>query len=79
MDLVLYLVVPHDQRDFDFAKKYNLEIKTVVKPYGKEDDFIADKEAYTGPGLLINSEFLNGLKAPEDSIIKTIKILEEKN
>ena len=68
----------HDQRDFDFAKKYNLEIKTVVKPYGKEDDFIADKEAYTGPGLLINSEFLNGLKAPEDSIIKTIKILEEK-
>ena len=68
----------HDQRDFDFAKKYNLEIKTVVKPYGKEDDFIADKEAYTGPGLLINSEFLNGLKAPEDSITKTIKILEEK-
>ena len=68
----------HDQRDFDFAKKYNLEIKTVVKPYGKEDDFIADKEAYTGPGLLINSEFLNGLKVPEDSITKTIKILEEK-
>ena len=29
----------HDQRDFDFAKKYNLEIKTVVKPLDQDDDF----------------------------------------
>ena len=37
MDLELYLDVPaHDQRDFDFAKKYNLEIKTVVKPFDEK-------------------------------------------
>ena len=68
----------HDQRDFDFAKKYNLEIKTVVRPDDKGDDFKVDKEAYSGPGVIINSEFLNGLKVPEKSVIKTIEILENK-
>tara|TARA_Y100000591_G_scaffold79844_1_gene67103 strand:- start:3411 stop:5951 length:2541 start_codon:yes stop_codon:yes gene_type:complete len=68
----------HDQRDFDFAKKYNLKIKTVVKPNDESDDFKVIKEAYSGPGKLINSEFLNGLKVPDDSISKTIKFLEEK-
>ena len=68
----------HDQRDFDFAKKYNLEIKTVVKPKDERDDFKVSKEAYTGSGILVNSEYLNGLRVPEESISKTIKILEEK-
>jgi len=68
----------HDQRDFDFAKKYKLEIKTVVKPNDKSDNFEVIDEAYTGGGTVINSEFLNGLKVPEESIIKTIDILEEK-
>ena len=66
----------HDQRDFDFAKKYNLPIKTVVKP-NDVDNFKVEKEAYTGSGIIINSDFLNGLKAPEESIIKTIEILEK--
>ena len=69
----------HDQRDFDFAKKYNLDIKTVVKPFEKNEDFKVTEEAYTGPGEIINSKFLNGLKAPENSIDETIKILEKKN
>ncbi len=69
----------HDQRDFDFAKKYNLEIKTVVKPYNENDDFKVKDEAYTGQGKIINSAFLNGYDAPDNSIIETIKILEEKN
>ncbi len=68
----------HDQRDFDFAKKYNLKIRTVVKPNDKDDNFKVSKEAYPGPGKLINSNFLNGLKAPEESVIETIKILEKK-
>ena len=68
----------HDQRDFDFAKKYNLKINTVVKPIDQSNDFKVIKEAYPGPGILINSEFLNGLKAPENSILETIKILEKK-
>ena len=49
----------HDQRDFDFAKKYNLPILVVVS-----DDEDKDKKlnkAYTGTGRLINSDFLNGL------------------
>ena len=69
----------HDQRDFDFAKKYNLEIKTVVRPFEEKDNFQVINEAYTGPGVLINSEFLNKLKVPDQSIKKTIKFLEEKN
>ncbi len=68
----------HDQRDFDFAKKYKLEIKTVVRPDNKDDNFEVKDEAYSGPGILINSEFLNELKAPEESILKTIEILEER-
>ncbi len=69
----------HDQRDFDFAKKYNLEIKTVVKPDNQNDKFTVKEEAYSGPGYLINSKFLDGLKVPEESINKTIDHLEKKN
>ena len=68
----------HDQRDLDFALKYNLPIKTVVKPIDEKDSFKVKNEAYTGPGEIINSNFLNGLKVPDESIIKTIEILEEK-
>ena len=68
----------HDQRDFEFAKKYKLEIKTVVKPDDKNDDFKVLDEAYSGPGTLINSKFLNGFKAPGQSINETIKLLEKK-
>jgi leucyl-tRNA synthetase len=68
----------HDQRDLDFALKYNLPVKTVVRPLDKDEKYKVKKEAYTGPGEIINSDFLNGLKAPEESIIKTIEILEKK-
>ena len=68
----------HDQRDLDFAKKYNLSIKTVVKPTNSNEDFIVSDEAYTGPGTLINSESLTGLKVPEQSINTAIKMIEEK-
>ena len=69
----------HDQRDFDFAKKYNLKIKTVVKPDDEDETFQVSDKAYTGPGVLINSDFLNGLKTPEKAVIETIKIIENKN
>ena len=68
----------HDQRDLDFAIKYNLKIKTVVKPENEDDNFNVSKIAYTGPGKIINSKFLNNLKVPDESIIETIKILENK-
>jgi len=68
----------HDQRDLDFAKKYNLKIIPVVKPK-KDKEFQINKEAYTGDGYLYNSKFLNNLKVPSESIIKTIEFLEKNN
>jgi leucyl-tRNA synthetase len=67
----------HDQRDLDFANKYNLKVIPVVKPNNNEN-FIIDKVAYTGSGKIINSKFLNNLKVPDESIFKAIKILEDK-
>ena len=69
----------HDQRDFDFAKKYKLDIKTVVAPDGKDEKFMVTNEAYTEDGKIINSDFLNGLSVPEESISKTIEIIEKRN
>ena len=69
----------HDQRDLDFAIKYNLDIKTVITPDKNNLNFKVDNEAYTEPGYIFNSDFLNGLKCPEESIIKTIEYLEKKN
>ncbi len=52
----------HDQRDLDFARKYSLDVTPVVlPPNGDPAEFIIDTEAYTGPGEMINSGFLNGL------------------
>jgi leucyl-tRNA synthetase len=52
----------HDQRDLDFARKYNLRVQAVVIPDGADaKTFDVGNEAYVGPGRLDNSEFLNGL------------------
>ena len=69
----------HDQRDLDFALKYNLPVTTVVTPNLNETNFDIKDKAYTGPGYLINSSFLNGLKCPDEAIIKTIDHLEKNN
>ena len=68
----------HDQRDLDFANKYNLNVIPVILPTGESEDFKVKSEAYTGNGKLFNSKFLNGLEYPENSVIETIKILENK-
>ena len=68
----------HDQRDLDFARKYNLNVVPVVKPLNSGNNYSIKNEAYTGPGIIFNSKFLNGLKVPEESIVKTIEILENK-
>ena len=52
----------HDQRDFEFATKYSLPIIPVVRPDGAGDDFGVESEAYTGPGTIFHSDFLNGLE-----------------
>ena len=68
----------HDQRDLDFAKKYNLKVTPVVRPE-KDKDFSIDEKAFTEPGYLFNSKFLDNLKVPDESINKTIAYLEENN
>ncbi len=62
----------HDQRDFDFAKKYNLEIIKVVSDENENSNL---KEAYTGSGKMINSDFLNGLEVniAKENIINQIE------
>ena len=62
----------HDQRDFDFAKKYDLEITKVVSD-GENNSKL--KEAYTGKGKIINSSFLNGLEIEQakEKIISEIE------
>ena len=68
----------HDQRDLDFANKYNLNVIPVILPPNESEDFKVTTEAYTGNGKLFNSKILNGLNYPENSVIETIKILENK-
>jgi leucyl-tRNA synthetase len=67
----------HDQRDLEFAQKYNLEIIPVVSPQ-KSEIINITKEAYTDDGYIINSDFLNGLKV-EEAKKNIIKKLQEKN
>ena len=68
----------HDQRDLDFAIKYKIPFQTVVKPTDQNHSFSVTDTAYTGPGEIFNSKFLDGFKVPDESIIKTIEILEKR-
>ena len=67
------MAVPaHDQRDYDFAKAFGIDIVEVIK--GGD----ISKEAYTGDGEMVNSDYLNGLTNKKDSIAKMIEVLKEK-
>jgi leucyl-tRNA synthetase len=65
----------HDQRDLEFAKKYNLEIIPVVSP-NKSKSTVINDQAYTDDGYIINSDFLNDLSV-EDAKKKIIQRIEE--
>ena len=69
----------HDQRDLDFARKYNLDVLPVILPNNQDEKkFKINKEAYTGEGKIINSDFLNGLSI-NDGKNEVIKALEKNN
>jgi len=71
------MAVPaHDDRDYEFAKKYNLDVKAVIKPFDGEHDFSSC--AFTEVGELINSEEFNGMNSKK-SQYNIIKMFEEKN
>jgi len=68
----------HDQRDLDFANKYNLKVLPVVKPRNIEaTKFVIKSEAYTEDGILFNSSFLNNLTVNQ-AIKKIIKVITKK-
>ena len=67
------MAVPaHDQRDYEFARKFGMDIVQVIKGGNIK------KEAYSGDGEMINSGFLNGLTNKKDSIEKMLQYLAEK-
>ncbi len=60
------MAVPtHDQRDFEFAKKYNLPLIVVIQPPGEQIREDTMTEAYEGEGTLVNSGSFNGMNSPE--------------
>ena len=66
----------HDQRDFDFATKYGLPIPRVVAPSAADADKPFDAEAESGEGVLVNSDFLDGMEV-EAAKAEVIRRLEE--
>ena len=67
------MAVPaHDQRDWEFAHKFNIPIVQVIKGGDIE------QEAYTGDGEMINSDFLNGYTNKKDSIARVLEEIEKK-
>ena len=67
------MAVPaHDERDYEFAKKFGIDIIEVIK--GGD----ISKEAYTGDGAMVNSEFLNGIETKKEAIEKMLAFLKEK-
>jgi len=69
----------HDQRDLDFARKYNLDVTPVVLPEGqKEENFQIENLAYTGNGIIFNSGFLNGRTIEKAKEIVAEKIAKNK-
>ena len=67
------MAVPaHDSRDYDFAKKFGIDIIEVIKG----GDIAV--EAYTGDGEMVNSDILNGIKTKQEAIAKMLEVLKEK-
>ncbi len=67
------MAVPaHDERDYDFAKKFGIDIIEVIKGGNIEE------QAYTGDGEMVNSEFLNGITTKKEAIAKMLDFLGSK-
>jgi leucyl-tRNA synthetase len=67
------MAVPaHDERDYDFAKKFGIDIIEVIS--GGD----ISKAAYTGDGEMVNSDFLNGIQTKKEAIAKMLEYLTEK-
>lgn len=65
-------VPAHDQRDLEFARKYHLPVKVVIQPLGRDLDPATITEAYSEPGIMVNSGEFDGM----DSEVARLKIIE---
>jgi leucyl-tRNA synthetase len=74
---IIMCVPAHDQRDFEFAKEYNLPIRVVIQPEGVELDSHKMTEAYVEPGVMANSQDFSGIPS-EEGKEKIIDFIEEK-
>ncbi len=73
------MAVPaHDERDFEFAKKFGLDIKEVIRPEGGGPLDVTGDEAYSGEGVIVNSGEFDGLPGGKASIAAVIARLEER-
>ncbi len=76
---IIMAVPGHDERDFEFAQKYDLPIRQVIESeqakLGNEGNLL---EAYVGDGLIINSDFLNGMDAKTEGFEEAIAFVERK-
>lgn len=73
---IIMCVPAHDQRDFEFAKEYNLPIRIVIQPEGVELDPHKITEAYTEPGVMTNSQTFSDIDS-EEAKGKLIEYIEE--
>jgi len=74
----MVMAVPaHDQRDFEFAKKYNIPVKVVIQPKDKKIDAKTMKEAFVDEGILVNSDKFDRMNS-KDAIEKISDALEQK-
>ena len=73
---VVMAVPAHDQRDFDFAKKYNLPIDVVITPDGEEVDGSTLTEAFAAEGIMVNSGEFTGM-GNKEAMASIIKYLED--
>lgn len=74
---VVMAVPAHDQRDFDFAKKYNLPIDVVITPDGEQVDGSTLTEAFAAEGIMVNSGDFTGM-GNKEAMASIIKYLEDK-
>jgi leucyl-tRNA synthetase len=74
----MVMAVPgHDQRDFEFAKKYKIPIKIIIQPKDNKLDVKKMEKAYAGEGILVNSEEFSGIESKK-AVDEVTKYLEEK-